>query len=80
MPCLPEEPFLLVVSQGMRRSPVATTTVLPAISTRSPARRTFRMPPQVSSMCSLIISVAIVMPPDFSVYACMTYEQVHCGQ
>src|SRR5664280_593145 len=31
-------------------------------------------------MCSLIISVAIVMPPDFSVYACMRYEQVHCGK
>src|SRR5450756_1343475 len=35
-----------VVLQGMRRSPVATTTVLPAMSTRSPARRTFRMPPR----------------------------------
>src|SRR5450759_851000 len=32
--------------QGMCRSPVATTTVIPAMSTRSPARRTFRMPPR----------------------------------
>ena len=37
---------LQVVRQGMRRSPVATTTVSPAMSTRSPARRTFRMPPR----------------------------------
>ena len=35
-----------VVLQGMRRSPVATTTVIPAMSTRSPASRTFRMPPR----------------------------------
>jgi|SRR5450756_1884069 len=37
---------LQVVPQGMRRSPVATTTVSPAMSTRSPASRTFRMPPR----------------------------------
>jgi len=37
---------LQVARQGMCRSPIATTTVLPAMSTRSPARRTFRMPPR----------------------------------
>ena len=37
---------LQVVPQGMRKSPMATTTVIPAMSTRSPARCTFRMPPR----------------------------------